>query len=302
MENINKSIKNFYNRNKKFLEDNYPGINQLHLEREFKTYLESHSSDSVFNLESPYLPSKQNYILKFYSLLEEGVPLEYISGKAYFYKSEFLVNQNVLIPRPETEILVELAVGQIRKIDRAKIKIADVGVGTGAILFSIMQEIDKEIQGYALDISNEVLQTARKNYFRLRYSISPISTVEFVQADRLQAMNKKDIPIEDLDLIVTNPPYIKKTSDYDKVHRQVKKFEPEQALFLKDEDYEEWFCQFFANIYQALTLRGIFIMECHQDHITHVKKIAEENKFSDLITFKDFNDCDRFLTGHKREQ
>ncbi len=127
-----------------------------------------------------------------------GEPLQYLTGEQEFYGLSFHVTPSVLIPRPETEILVEKAVALARGRQRT-IRFADIGTGSGCIAVSLAHEIP-QIQGWGIDISVEALAVAGNNARRL--GVSP--RVEFICADLLEPFAAQPV----FDLIVSNPPYI----------------------------------------------------------------------------------------------
>ncbi len=147
-------------------------------------------------------------------------PLQYIIGESYFFDLVFKVNESVLIPRPETEELVQWV---LKDIDKSKnLKILDIGTGSGCIAITVA----KKKQGnklFALDISTEALETAQQN--------AEINDVEiiFLQQDILANSEFE----ERLDIIISNPPYITEVEKAD-MHKNVKDFEPETALFVPD--------------------------------------------------------------------
>ena len=103
----------------------------------------------------------------------------------------------------------------------------------------------------------------------------------------------------DFDLIVSNPPYIKAKADRLKVHSQVEKFEPHLALFLKDEEYDSWFKEFFNEVFDKLKPGGIFWMEGHEDHLQELAKMAQDTGFVDVKIDQDLTNRDRFLRATK---
>ena len=288
-------LKNFLSKEKNRLQDNYPGINYKRLAVELESYYASGIVGDDDFLKTVYLPSRSNPVTKFFNKLKEGVPLEYISGRAFFYNSEFLVNKNVLIPRFETELLVEFAKEEIIKLKKTKedLTVIDVGTGSGVIALSILQEADIPIKMIAVDISIEALEVARRNYFRLQFTINPRSHFELVKSDRLVRVE------EGADLIVSNPPYIKREGDIYGVHKSVLTFGPELALFLDDSEYENWFKQFFIQVYETLTSNGVFLMEGHENHLKDLLSLAETLGFIGVIK-NDLTGRNRFLKLRKK--
>lgn len=149
--------------------------------------------------------------------LENGEPVQYIVGNVDFYGNIINVNKNVLIPRFETEELVEKTVNLIKKYFDGKVNIVDLGTGSGCIAIAIKKQIDCNMD--AIDISSDALEVARENA-----KINDVN-INFYQGDMLDALNKK------YDIIISNPPYIA----YDEeIMDIVKKNEPHLALYASD--------------------------------------------------------------------
>ncbi|MBL6990965.1 MAG: peptide chain release factor N(5)-glutamine methyltransferase [Bacteriovoracaceae bacterium] len=275
----------FFLGNSQLIKKNYPGITLRRLEEEFKDYLaQSKLTDKIKELE-------------FFDKLCNGVPLAYITGKITFYKSEFFVDSSVLIPRMETELLVEQAIKDIKSSFKRShdenFKILDLGVGSGAIILSILQEIDRPISAFATDISQAALEVAKRNFFFLRYTFSRKSTLEFIKMDRLCGFEQK------LHMIITNPPYIKEKNDRVGVHHQVHSFEPHTALYLPDDKYNEWFEELFKQSFSQLYNGGIFLMEGHENNLSELKAIAKSVGFINTEVIFDLTRRPRFLKAQK---
>lgn len=283
-------LRRFYEKEKKNLLSHYPGLTLHRLKQDLKlhAFLKSVDSEELFELS--YLPHKSNPITQFFAALNEGVPLEYITGYAYFYRSHFKVTADVLIPRSETEILVELASEEIKRNYRNKTcRLLDVGTGSGAIALSLMMDDYAKLQVTASDISREALILAKENFFNLRYTISQVHNIEFKLSDRLH-------DIEGLfDIIVSNPPYIKTKADFENVHPQVRTYEPHLALFVEDMHYDLWFEDLFNGIYQKLSDLGMSLIEGHEDHLQGLSKLALKCGFKRADIIKDYTQRDRFL-------
>lgn len=146
-----------------------------------------------------------------------GVPAQYITGHQEFWGLDFLVSPAVLIPRPETEHLVETAIEIARDMERAVI--IDVGTGSGCIALALENELP-HAEVHAVDLSPDALEIARANAARLR-----LERVRFHITDLLAGF-----PDEFADMIVSNPPYVGEC-EADKVQAQVRKFEPHMAVF-----------------------------------------------------------------------
>lgn len=153
-------------------------------------------------------------------------PIAYIAGKKEFFGLEFLVNKDVLIPRPETEMLVESAISKIKK-HYDKLTVIDVGTGSGNIIISIAKNIPqifrKKINYYAIDISKKSLQVAKSN--AKRYKLN--KKIKFIQSDMLEYFVKRKTKLENI-LIVANLPYVSENI-YKKNYKNLK-YEPKKAL------------------------------------------------------------------------
>lgn len=151
-----------------------------------------------------------------------GIPLQYITGHQEFWGLDFVVTPAVLIPRPETEHLVESALRLIRESGIERPRIIDVGTGSGCIILSLAHDV-KNAELHAVDISNPALQVARENAERQRLT----DRVKFHEGDLLT--NFLGAPGY-FDFVLSNPPYVGR-SEADKVQREVREHEPEVAVF-----------------------------------------------------------------------
>lgn len=274
---VKEYIDRFFIDNKTFLEKNYPGISSAILLRRYLLWSQ---------LEVDHIFLRPNDT--FFKMTLEGVPFEHLLGSKFFYNHNFLVTSDVLIPRSETEILVEDAVYYIKKNYHQNFKIAEVGIGSGCIFLSVLAEIDAPLNCTAIDIDQKAIDVSQKNLFRLQNTIHPDSQITFCKQDRLFEIQGT------YDLILSNPPYIKRQGGLDGVHQQVLKFEPHVALFLEDEDYQKWFGTFFAQSSALLRDNGMLMMEGHEDSLEELKQIAE--KFFSKCELKlDYTRALRFL-------
>ncbi len=264
-----KSVKDFYNKHYNFLIDNYPGLTINRLFRE-ANHLEDEN--------------------EFFNELLLGTPLEYINGKCYFYKSEFLINNKVFIPRSETEVLVEAAVNLINQSSKESLKVLELGVGCGAIILSILNDICKKTSALALDISENALKLARDNYKILK--IPNYCNLEFRISDQLDEVN------DSFDFIFSNPPYIKK-SESSLVHEQTNNFEPHNALYIQDELYYPWFKKLFWQINNSLVKGGIFIIEGSEYHLDEFCVLANSMGLKNCSIINDLTGTNRFIMGEK---
>ncbi|WP_430790173.1 peptide chain release factor N(5)-glutamine methyltransferase [Virgibacillus flavescens] len=150
---------------------------------------------------------------------ETGIPVQHITGTETFYGRDFSVNEHVLIPRPETEELIE----HVLQTARGKETIVDIGTGSGIIAITLALELP-DAQVYATDISSVALETAKRNAEKLH------ADVTFLEGDFLQPVIEQSI---DADILVSNPPYIA-MSDTETLSDTVKNYDPHLALFAEE--------------------------------------------------------------------
>ncbi len=217
--------------------------------------------------------------------LHRGVPFAYLTNFSDFYQHRFFVNESVLIPRPETEYLVDL----ILRSGKKYASIFDLGTGSGVILLSLLAQVPEAV-GTGTEISAEALEVAKLNSCRLGLSHRCV----FHQTDRFDG-----VPHEKFDLVVTNPPYIKRTAHRSGVHRMVHAHEPELALYLEDSEYDAWFIQLFAGAFRALVPGGIFFMEGHESEVERQIPLLKAAGFSDPEVLPDLSGRDRFLRAQR---
>lgn len=282
----------FFKEHQEYLQKTYPGLSMRRLKGELEQFSTQNQLNNHELFDSLYVPSLHNPFTVFFERLKQGWPLEYIRGRAYFYRSEFTVTPDVLIPRSETEILVEKGSSEIRdwlKKTDERIKVCDIGTGTGAIAISLLQECERPIEVIATDISRAALKVAKRNYFNLRYTIPRESSLRLILADRMKDLDSK------FHIIVSNPPYIKESEDKTEVHFQVDQYEPHVALYLKDDEYDEWFKVLFTQVKDSLYEDGIFLMEGHEEHLQYLATMMKDLGFKNPIVLQDYTGRDRFI-------
>jgi release factor glutamine methyltransferase len=213
------------------------------------------------------------------NLLNEHVPVQYIIQKAWFRDRPFFVNKQVLIPRPETEQIVDLI------MESKPSFVLDLGTGSGCIAISAALEAN-ETTVFAIDISNGALEVAKRNALNLN------AKVEFQMADILDFQ----CPFQQIkfDLIVSNPPYVKK-DEISEIRENVKLFEPHLALFV--EDYNPLiYYQKIAEIAKThLTKHGQILVEINSNLGRETEDVFKKAGFLSVEIIQDFFGRDRFL-------
>ena len=211
-------------------------------------------------------------------LLEEGVPVQYIVGNVDFYGNIINVNKNVLIPRFETELLVEKTIKLIRKYFDRKIDILDIGTGSGCIAISLFKEVDSNIDG--IDISNEALDVAKEN------NILNNTNVNFYQSDVFSNVSGK------YDVIISNPPYISYDEEImDIVHNN----EPHSALYADDNGLY-FYDKILRECGNYLNSKFIIAFEIGYTQGDSIKNMAYKYLDNTLVIIeKDYSNRDRFV-------
>ena len=208
-------------------------------------------------------------------------PIAYIVGKCEFMGLDFLLDENTLIPRGDTEILVEKAIEIIN--DNNFKDVLDIGTGSGDIAISLAKYCNINVD--AVDINVNALDMAKKNA-----SLNATKNINFIQSDIFSNINKK------YDIIVSNPPYIK-TNEILKLETNVKDFEPLLAL-----DGGESGLIFYENIINNsknyLNENGYLLFEIGYEQAEDVEKILKNNSFNNIKVLKDLSGLDRVIYGN----
>lgn len=207
--------------------------------------------------------------------LENNVPVQYILGYTYFYKYKFKVNKNVLIPRFDTEVLIEQAIKIIKEKDNPKV--IDIGTGSGCIAITLKKEIPS-LNIYASDISKEALEVAKDN------AILNNVNINFFNNDLLNNISDK------YDIIISNPPYIAYSED---IMDLVKNNEPSLALFSPNEGLYHY-DQILKQSKERLNNKGIIIFEIPSGRDEEIKNLVLKY-YNDYEIIKDYNNLSRVL-------
>jgi release factor glutamine methyltransferase len=222
--------------------------------------------------------SKISFLLK---KRAKGEPLEYIFNSAQFYESVFFVNSDVLIPRIETEYLVELISKEIRKDDLTEKSLWDIATGSGCIAISLKKSFPL-LKVIASDVSNEALLVAKKNAKKSSCDIN------FKLGDLLDPFIG-----EKADYVVCNPPYISE-EEYLSLSVDVKNFEPKKALVAKDNGLE-FYKKLEEQLPSFLASHGKVFFEIGYTQANDIKKIFSDKRWVFKKIYKDLSDKDRFF-------
>ena len=203
--------------------------------------------------------------------LQRHEPLQYIVGHARFHGHRFKVTPATLIPRPETEQLVDLIIDENPRSD---LRVLDMGTGSGCIAISLARAL-KFAQVDALDVSRDALAVARDNAAELKVK------VRFFESDMLAEQ-----PAATYDIIVSNPPYIC-WSEREALERNVKDYEPGQALFVPDNDPLLFYKAIARYAARSLDRGGRLYLEINQRFGNEVKRLLQDNGFDEVRIMED---------------
>ena len=216
-----------------------------------------------------------------------GRPIAYIVKNREFMALDFYVEEGVLIPRPDTEPLVEEVIELSKGMK--DVTIVDIGTGSGAISVSLAKYI-KNSYVYSLDISDKALSIGKKNAVNNEVD----DKIEFIKSDVFTGIKDRNLK---LDIIVSNPPYIKK-EDIKTLHTQVKDYEPYIALE-GGEDGLDFYRTITEKSLKYLKLNGILAFEVGQDQANDVCTIMKNHGYKKIYTKKDLQGIDRVVIGFK---
>lgn len=250
-------------------------------------YLNLSKVDVILNQNQLLTESEIVKFVHFCNRLNNKEPYQYILKSAHFYDLDFYVDENVLIPRPETEELVNWVLNDIQNLNA--LNIVDIGTGSGCIPISLSYHLKNKHQIFGLDISDEALIIASKNNDKNK------TNVLFKKFD---ALNDKQVLIEEsslkLDVIISNPPYIP-LSDKNLMEDNVLKYEPELALFTDNESP----CIFYEKIAEFgilnLNKGGMIYFEIHENYAREVVSILTKLSYVNIEVKQDHQGKDRMI-------
>ena len=232
-------------------------------------------------LVEPYKELEIKDIDRIIRELCEWRPVQYVIGRAEFYGLDFEVAEGVLIPRPETEELVEW----IALESSSNARILDVGTGSGCIAISLRRCL-KNSRVWALDISDKALAIARRN--SLKYA----PDVEFIEGDALADFST--LVSEKLDVVVSNPPYIPR-SDESLMRRNVTDYEPDTALFVEDSDPLIFYRSIARTARRMLKPQGKLYFEIYELYAGEMRAMLEAEGYTDIVVREDFRGKERMV-------
>ena len=205
-------------------------------------------------------------------------PIAYIIKNKSFWNEDYYIARGALIPRPETEILIEMI---SKKINNRKknLNILDIGCGSGCLLISLLKEFSNS-RGVGLDISKQALEICKKNISK--YNLYHRARLMHGDMNKVKIVNKFDI-------IVSNPPYLK-NSEYQKLSKDIKQYEPKIALVANQEDGVFFYREIIKKFSSTLKVGGLLALEIGDKQWNEIKKELVNNSFKIIDRYKLIND------------
>jgi release factor glutamine methyltransferase len=223
--------------------------------------------------------------------LINGVPLQYILGVADFFGLKFKVTPAVLIPRQETEELVDLIIQYLKKQENSSARILDIGLGSGCIGITLKRKLPN-IELYGIEKSSAALAVAKENASQI---LGNSSLGHFMEADILTD-DFNDLPM--FDVIVSNPPYIPR-HEMAVMPAHVLEHEPELALFVEGDDPLLFYRAIVLFVQQHLKTGGALFFECNEFNAREVVMLLKENGMTNVVLQKDIGGADRMVMGRR---
>jgi len=253
---------------------------------------EKHQLSRVDLALQPNLVFTDEEIIVWNSILEQlklEIPIQYLLGKTSFFGLDFEVNENVLIPRPETEELVDwILESQKSKAESQKLKILDIGTGSGCIAISLAKNIPSA-QVFAIDVSEKALATAKKNAGLNEVNITFLHQ-SILETDDLE---------QEFDIIVSNPPYVRNL-EKEEIKKNVLDYEPHLALFVDDNDALIFYRKIAELAQKNLSASGQLYFEINQYLGKEMIELLERMNFKNIELRKDIYENDRMVKADFR--
>ncbi|MGI8637458.1 MAG: peptide chain release factor N(5)-glutamine methyltransferase [Segetibacter sp.] len=243
--------------------------------------------DRILYKDLPVNTTQQEQLEKATAELLQSRPVQYVLGEAWFKEMKLTVNEHVLIPRPETEELVEWIINDIKRSGNEAVSLLDIGTGSGCIPIAIRKKIP-QVAVSAIDVSDDALQVAILN------SIEQKVLVDFLHLDFLDEREWNQLG--KYNIVVSNPPYIKQ-SEEDLMRKNVLKYEPYKALFVPDEDALLFYKAIVKFSLTHLKPLGYVYVEINETLGEEVISLFKNHGFRDVILKKDMQGKDRMVSA-----
>jgi release factor glutamine methyltransferase len=241
-------------------------------------------SERIIKRDDALSNAQKNLLQSSIFRLQKHEPIQYIINEAWFAGMRFYVDKNVLIPRPETEELVEWVVEEYR-MQNAEFRMIDVGTGSGCIAITLKNKLPVAAV-WACDISDQALNIARINADALH------ATIDFVPLNFLDPGQRKQLP--GIDVIVSNPPYVLQ-NEREEMKKNVVEYEPSTALFVTDDDPLIFYKAIAEFGREKLNRGGSIYVEIHEDLGETIKDLFLSEGYQTIQLKKDLQQKDRMI-------
>lgn len=248
----------------------------------FEHFAKTSQSDMIVNGKNKINDDIQILLQNALAQLKQHVPVQYITGQAWFYNLSFEVDNAVLIPRPETEELVLEAINFLK--ENTEKKVLDIGTGSGCIPISIKKNVTNA-DVTSIDVSKSALDVAKRNA-----ALNSVK-IDFIELNFLDENNYADLP--SYNLIICNPPYIPE-KEKDILDKNVTAYEPHLALFVPDNDHLIFYRKIVIFAENHLQINGRILLEIHEDFPAETAALFLAEKYIVEIK-KDMQGKDRML-------
>ena len=284
MNSVAKVIKSFKND----LELIYPKeeIKSI-IELVFEHYLDFSKTDFITKSDKTLSISETDLLVAVLERLKKHEPVQYILGETVFYDLKFLTEPGVLIPRPETEELVDWII--MDNAHLGDLKVLDIGTGSGCIAISLAAHLNNS-NVFAYDISDKAIELTQKNANLNKQQVTTI------KKDIISTTNITEI--QQFDIIVSNPPYVLE-KEKELMAKNVLEYEPEMALFVENDDALLFYNAIIS--YSKLNLKtgGKLYFEINESKGKAIENALQKAGFENIIIKKDINGKDRMVYGEK---
>ena len=242
------------------------------------------TTDIIVNGDRQVSPYIHSLIERIVTRIIKGEPIQYVLGEARFYGMDFKVNRNVLIPRQETEELVDMIVNENKRSD---LRVLDIGTGSGAIAVALCRNL-RFPRVTAIDISDKALEVAEENARRLHANV-------FLRQKDIFT----DMPPEDsYDIIVSNPPYIPEEEKAG-MERNVLDHEPALALFVPDSAPLLYYSRISEVAIRALSPGGLLYLEINPRFADALRELLQKEGFVNMNIINDISRRQRFIKAER---
>ena len=249
--------------------------------------------DRIINKQVVLSATQQELIKKYTSALLTHKPVQYVLNEAWFCGMKLFVNENVLIPRPETEELVDWVVRDLNNTQQgsslttyhSQLAIMDVGTGSGCIPIALKKKLPGA-QVYACDVSETALEISKKN------AVEQKTDIDFLQMNFLDATQWQELP--SFNIIVSNPPYVP-INDKNSMKQNVLDYEPHLALFVENNDPLVFYKAIAEFGNAKLLAGGTIYVEIHEDLSEAVKRVFLKEGYETIEVRKDLQGKDRMV-------